>query len=481
MTKTQISNVIGALVAPEAILTALVIGALMAPIAHAEAPALPKDMPAYAADKPLPVPEIAKQTLDNGLTVWVVPRDGVPRVDYVLAFKNAGLAADPADRPALASMVAAMLSEGTEKLDSKAIAETAQSYGGSLGAGAGNDGMTVYANATASNAEPMLQLLSQIVRAPTFPENEVALAKANALQSLKAAEAQPGFRAERAMLAAVYGDHPYSRTQPTEASINAVTREQLQQAYRERLRPDQALLVVTGRIDADDAFKMARAAFGDWKVEGEAAKAIAGTRPEAKASFVHLEREGSVQSTVRIGRPAIPATHADYIPLRLATTVLGGGFSSRLMQNLREDKGYTYGAGVGYRAQSAGGALIASADVRNEVTGKAIGEFFAEYKRIGEEPVSAAELDMNKRYVAGGYLISNQLQGAVAGTLANNWLVGLPPEFLGEFVPKIREVNAEQVQAIGSKYYDPKQQSIVVVGDKAVVEQLSEFGKFEDL
>lgn len=481
MTKTRIAQVIGALIAPESLLTALVIGALVAPVAYAEAPAMPKDMPAYGADKPLPVPEIARKTLDNGMTVWVVPREGVPRVDYVLAFKNAGLAVDPADRPALASMVAAMLSEGTEKLDSKAIAEAAQGYGGSVGAGAGTDGLTVYANATASNAEPMLQLLSQIVRTPTFPENEVALAKANALQGLKAAEAQPGFRAERAMLAAVYGDHPYSRTQPTEDSINAVTREQLQQAHKQRLRPDQALLVVTGRIDADSAFKLAQAAFGDWKVEGDALKSVAATRSEAEPSFVHLAREGSVQSSVRIGRPAIPATHADYIPLRLTSTLLGGGFSSRLMQNLREDKGYTYGAGVGYRAQVAGGALVASADVRNEVTGKAIGEFFAEYKRIGAEPVGAAELDMNKRYVAGGYLISNQLQGAVAGTLANNWLVGLPPEFLGEFVPKIREVDAKAVQEVGRKYFDPKQQSIVVVGDKAVVEQLKEFGEFEDL
>ena len=148
------------------------------------------------------------------------------------------------------------------------------------------------------------------------------------------------------------------------------------------------------------------------------------------------------------------------------------------MQNLREDKGYTYGAGLGYRAQIAGGALIASADVRNEVTGAALGEFFAEYKRIGAEAVSAAELDMNKRYIAGGYLISNQLQGAVAGTLASNWLIGLAPEFLGEFVPKVRAVDAAQVQAIGKKYFAPEQQSIVVVGDNAVMEQLKAYGEF---
>ncbi len=454
---------------------ALVISATLAASVHAEI-ALPKDLPAYAADKPLPVPEISKQTLDNGLTVWVVPREGVPRVDYVLSFKDAGLAADDAAMPGFASTLASMLSEGTKKRDSKDIAETAQGYGGSVGAYASNDGLTLVANAVASQAEPMMDLLSEIARSPSFPENEIVLTKANALQGLKAAEAQPGFRAERAILSAVYGEHPYARTQATEAGINAVTQEKLKAAYATRLRPDKALLVISGRIDKDNAFKLAKAALGDWTVDGDALAQTTPPSGKMKPTFVHLDRDGSVQSSVRIGRPAVSATNPDYIALRLTSTILGGGFSSRLMQNLREDKGYTYGAGVGYRAQSQGGALIASADVRNEVTGAALGEFFAEYKRIGSEAVSDDEMQMNKRYVAGGYLISNQLQGAVASTLANNWLVGLPPEFLGEFVPKVREVDAKQVQAMGRKYYDPKAQSIVVVGDQAVVEQLKDYG-----
>ena len=460
-------------------LIALLIGALLSPVAQANT-ALPKDLPPYGADKPLPVPEISQTTLDNGLSVWVVPREGIPRVDFVLSFKGAGLAADEASMPGFASTLASMLNEGTEKRSSREIAETAQSYGGSVGAYASNDGLTVAANALASQAEPMLALLAEVARTPSFPENEVTLAKANALQGLKAAEAQPGFRAERAISAAVYGDHPYARTQPTEASIEAITREQLQAAHAQRLRPDQALLVITGRIDAETALKYATEAFGDWKVEGKAAAAIPMARTQAKPSFVHLDRSGSVQSSVRIGSPSIPASHPDYVPLRLTSTILGGGFSSRLMQNLREDKGYTYGAGVGYRAGLSGGGMIASADVRNEVTGAAIGEFLREYQRIGNEAVSAEELQMNQRYVAGGYLISNQLQASVASTLASNWLVGLPPEFLGEYVPKIRAVDAKQVQAMGKKYFDPKAQSIIVVGDKSVVAELKEFGKFEE-
>lgn len=458
-------------------LIALLVSAALCPAAFAAA-SLPAELPAFAPDKPLPVPEVQRHTLDNGLQVWVVPRDGVPRVDYVLAFRNAGLAADAADTPAFASMLAGLMTEGTSERDSRQIAEAAQGMGGGIGAYASNDGFVVNANALPSKAADMAALLAEVTRAPSFPDKEIELAKANALQGLKAAEAQPGFRAERAMLAALYGDHPYSRTQATEAGIAAVDRERLVAEHARRLRPDNALLVIAGRIDQAEAMALAERHFGDWQAEGEAPSATPAARTGAQPTRVLLNREGSVQSTVRIGRPAVRATHPDQIPLQLASTVLGGSFSSRLMQNLREEKGYTYGARLGQRSQAAGGALVSSADVRNEVTGAAVGEFFAEFNRLASEPVPAQELDMNKRYVAGSYLISNQLQRSVAGTLASNWLVGLPPDYLGEFVPRIREVTAEQVQAMGRKYFQPAQQSIVVVGDKAVLDQLGQFGEF---
>ena len=450
-----------------------------AAVAGPNAP-LPKELPAYAPDRPLPVADIAQKTLANGLTVWVVPRDGLPRVDYVLAVRDAGYSADAADAPGFASMLAGLLSEGTARRDSKTIAETAQGFGGSVGAGAGNDGITVFGNALVSNAAGMLGLLAEIARQPAFPEGEVKLAQANALQGLKASEAQPGFKAERALAQAIYGDHPYARTQPTEAAINAVTPQQLREAHARRFRPERALLVITGRVSPAEGFKLAEQAFGDWRATGAAPPAPPKATGAAATSRVLVQRPGSVQSAVRLGRPAIPATGEDYIPLQLANTVLGGGFSSRLMQNLRENKGYTYGARSGVGALAHGGRISASADVRNEVTGAALKEFFAEYARMGSEPVPAQELEDTKRYVAGGYLISNQQQAAVAATLASNWLVGLPPEFLGEYVPRIRAVDAAQVQAMGRKYFDPKAQSVVIVGDdKAIAGQLKAYGEFE--
>lgn len=441
---------------------------------------LPPELPPYGADKPLPVADIASKTLANGLTVWVVPRDGMPRVDYVLAISGAGHAADAADAPGFAALLAGMLSEGTAERDSRAIAEAAQGFGGSVGASASGDGVVVSGNALVSHAPGMLELLADIARSASFPDNEVALAKANALQALKAAEAQPGFKANRALLAATYGDHPYARVQPTEAAIEAVTPAMLRTEHARRFRPDRALLVVTGRMDAETGFKLAQAALGDWKAVGDGVAQAPAARSEAPPSHVLIQRDGSVQSSLRLGRPAIPATHPDYVPMQLAGTVLGGGFSSRVMQNLREDKGYTYGASAGLVALRNGGRVQGGADVRNEVTGAALKEFFHEFERLGSEPVPAQELEDTKRYVAGGYLISNQLQAAVAGTLANYWLVGLPPEFLGEYVPKIRAVDAAQVQAMAKKYYAPKDQSIIVVGDaKAVQEQLAPYGEFQ--
>jgi zinc protease len=441
---------------------------------------LPKELPPFAPDRPLPVPKIEKKTLANGLEVWVVPRDGLPRVDAVLAVRGAGLAADAADASGFAGLLAGLLSEGTTKRSSREIAETAQGLGGSVGAGASADGISVYGNALASRAPQMLDLLAEIARMPSFPENEVRLAQANAAQGLKAQEAQPGFKAERALSQAIYGDHPYARTSLSEGGIAALTPATLKAAHAARFRPDRALLVVAGRITPVEAFRAVEAAFGDWKASG-AAPADATPAPRStKPSYVLIDRPGSVQSAIRLGRPAVPATDADYIPLQLAGTVLGGSFSSRLMQNLREDKGYTYGARGGLNALRAGGRVTASADVRNEVTGAAIKEFVGEFTRMGSEPVPAQELEDTKRYVAGGYLINNQMQGAVAGTLASNWLAGLPAEFLGQYVPKIRAVDAARVQAMGRKYFDPKAMSIVVVGDpKAVAEQLKTYGTFE--
>jgi zinc protease len=459
---------------------ALTICLMFAPAAHAAADTKAANtLPPYGKDKTIPAPQIAKKVLANGLEVWVVPRKGLPRVDYVLAVRGAGLAADDKQHPGFAKMLAGLLNEGTALRDSRAIAEMAQSLGGSVGASPGNDGITVFANAVASNAGPMMDLLAEVARQPSFPSKEVQLAKANALQALKVAETTPRFRAERAIGKAIYGDHPYGQTEPTVDAINGTTEEFLRAEHARRFRPERSLLVVTGRITQADAIKFAQAAFGDWKVEGAPVAEAAPAPAMAKPVRVLLQRNGSVQSTLRIGSAGIAASAADYVPLRLASTIIGGGFSSRINTNLREEKGYTYGASAGARSFRSGGGIVGAADVRNEVTGASLTEYFNEYRKIGSELVPDDEMRMNKRYVAGTYLVTNQLQRSVAATLANNWLIGLPSEFLGQFVPAIQKVSPEQVREMGKKYFAPEKQAIVVVGDNAAVSgQLKGFGEF---
>jgi zinc protease len=462
------------------LMLALAVSTLFAPaVFAADAPASASAVPPYGKDRPIPAPKIVKKTLANGMTIWVVPRKGLPRVDMVLAIRGAGYAADDKQHPGFANMLAGLFNEGTAKRDSRAIAEAAQGMGGAVAAAAGNDGITVQASALTPNEQSMMQLLAEVARTPSFPANEVALAKANALESLKASETQPGYRAERALSKAVYGDHPYGATMPTADAITSVTEAYLKAEHAKRIRPDRALLVITGRVSEADAIKMATAAFGDWKADGAALPDTPGASINAKPVRIVLPRAGSVQSTVRLGSPAIASTGADLVPLRLASTIIGGGFSSRLNTSLREEKGYTYGASAGGRTYRTGGAIIGGADVRNEVTGAAIKEFFNEYRRLGTDLVPDAEMSMNKRYVAGGYLLSNQMQKAVAATLASNWLVGLPPEFLGQFVPMIQKVTPEQVREMGKKYFVPENQSVIVVGDPAAITpQLKDVGEF---
>ncbi len=436
-------------------------------------------LPPFGRDKPLPAPQVVRTTLPNGLQIWVLPRQGLPRVDYVLAVLGAGSAADAADSPGQAAMLAGLLNEGTAQRDARAVAEAAQGLGGAVGADATHDGMLVSASALASQAEPMMKLLAEVARQPAFAEGEVRLAKDNALQALKVAQSQPSFRADGALARVIYGSHPYGNTQPSEAAINATTAAALRAEHARRFRPDRALLVIAGRVSVAQAQTWARDAFGGWQAQGQPLPQTPAPAAAATPQRLLLHRPGSTQSTLRLGRPGAPASSADNVALRLTSTVLGSGFTSRINYKLREEKGYTYGATAGARSFRLGGGIVGGASVRNEVTGAALQEYIAEYRRIGQELVPAQELADGKRYLAGSTVLGTQQQGALATTLARNWLVGLPPGYLGEFVPRLQKVSAEQVREMAKKYFAPQTQSIVVVGDKAAVaEQLKPFGEF---
>jgi predicted Zn-dependent peptidase len=460
---------------------ALLAAGLLAPAAFAaEPPPLPAGFPAFGADRPLPVPAIAKSTLPNGLTVWLVKRPGFPKVSAVLAVRG-GTAADPAGMEGVSNLLASTLKEGTAKKSSRQIAEELQAIGGDLGVSAGADAVTLRASALATGTGRLLDLLAGVALAPAFPAGEVALAKENAIQELEAAESTPDYLAGKAFAKAVYGAHPYHVVSATRETIGKTTPELLRKEYARRFRPDQALLVLSGDLDEAATKAAVAKAFGAWRAAGDPLPPTPPAPPARPREILLADRPGSVQSTIIAGRPGPAVADPDWYDALVANTIYSDAFGSRLVRNIREEKGYTYSPSGDFITRRAGSVLQVQADVRNEVTAATLLEVFYELDRMAATKPTPDELAGAKRYQGGLYLLRNQLQGAVAGTLARNWVNGLPPEALGEFVPKVNAVTAEAVQAAGRRHFLSSTQTVVVVGDaKGVRPQLELFGAVKE-
>lgn len=461
------------------ILTLTFAFALSACASTASKPTVSADMPPFGVDKPPPVPQIVQRTLANGLNVWIVPRDGLPRVDAVFVLR--GFAVNDAQAPGRSQLLANLLAEGTKTRSSRQIAEEFQAIGGHVQAFADAETLTLNAQSLASQSSKLIELLADVTRNADFPEKEVALAKTNALQDLAATEASPAYVAGRAYDRALFGTHPYALVYPTATSIKAATRQSLKAAYAGALRPDRALLVVAGRITADAGFDLAQKFFGDWKVSAPASASDALPPPSPQGvKRLLVNRPGSVQSNIRVGRLAVSATDADRIPLALADRILGGYFGSRITQNIRENKGYSYTPGGYVAFLRSGGGIVSYAEVRNEVTGPALGEIFKEMDGMTQAAVGDEELRRAKRFNAGVYLFRAQQQSVVAQILAGRWALGLPADDFVTFVPRSDAVTAAQVQDISKKYFSRGDQTVVIVGDAAAIApQLTSYGEFE--
>jgi len=437
---------------------------------------LPKELPPYGQDKPLPVPSVVSVAMGNGLTVWIVPRPGFPKVTAVLAVRG-GTAADPQNLAGTADVLADVVKEGTALRTSKQIAEGLQAVGGEISASATDDAVFVTVDALAGGSAKILEILADVARNAAFPEDEVELAKANTLQGLLARESTPEFAVDRAFGAAVFGSHPYRTVAPTKEAVEALTPQVLKDEYKRRFRPDRALLVVVGDVDAARTETAIKELFGGWKGQGEAAPTTPPVPPGGQHQLLVVDRPGAVQSEIRVGRTALKATDPEYFPELVANTIFGGAFSSRLVDNIREDKGYTYSPGSRLMAYEEGGMLRIRAAVRNEVTAAALLEIFYELDRMGATLPTDDEMARAKRYQSGIFLLRNASQGALAGTLATNWVNGLPPAALSEFVPKVNAVTPEQVREVSRKLFTSRSQTVVIGGDaKKVTPEVAQFG-----
>jgi len=445
-------------------------------LAQKEVP-LPKDLPAYGAEKPLQTPAVKSATLDNGLTVWLVSKPGLPKVAVSIAVRG-GFAADPADRPGISELLAKTIDQGTRTRTAKQIAQDLQAAGGDLSASPNKDSMEISTSILSPKADTALGVLADIVQNASFPESEVSLAKTNLADSLEQREAEPQFLASRARDKILFKDHPYHVTAPTKESVAAATPADLRDIFTQRFRPDQAVLVAVGDFENEKMMDAVKKAFGSWKAPS---KPALGPTPNPPAGVEHavyiVPRPGSVQTTIELAAFGPKRGDPDFESAEVANAVCGGTFSSRLVSNIREDKGYTYSPYAFIRSLRVTGVLVTHADVRNEVTGASFNEMQYELNRLTTTSPTDEELLKAQRYLVGSEAVRLQDRASLAGLLTTLWVSGLQPEEIGRHGQKITSTTIADVNAAARKYFPAHQAAIIAVGeDKVVREEFAPFG-----
>ena len=426
--------------------------------------------PRLGPAKALSLPPVVTRTLPNGLRILVVEHHELPIADLIL-ITGTGVEADPAARAGLATLLADLLDEGTTSRNALQIADQQAFLGISLSTSSGWDASRVNLHTPTAQLDSALALMADVALHPAFPAAELDRLRAERLTELvQLRDRGPGI-ADLAYPAIIYGtEHAYGRpTLGTETSVRAITRADIEQFYRTYFRPNNSTLIVVGDVTVDDVVRRVTAAFGTWE-RAEVPKTTVGNAPPAGQTAVYLiDKPGAAQSSVRIGAVGVPRSTKDYFGLLLANTILGGSFTSRLMQNLREAKGYTYGARSRFDMRRSAGPFTASAEIVGEKTDSALIEFMKELRAI-RDTVPAVELAKAKTYLQLQMPGSFETTGQIAGQLVPIVLYDLPLDYYNGYAQQIERLTQADVQRVAREYIDPSRLAIVIVGDRASIE-----------
>lgn len=426
-----------------------------------------KTLPDLVPDAALNLPRERERTLPNGLTVIAIKRSAVPLVEVRLRipFGRAPLAP--------ATLLSQALFTGTSGMNSIDIAAQLQAVGGSLAAGLDPDRLLISGNALADGLDRTLELLASVLTDATYPVEEVSTERDRLSDHIQVALSQPAHLARVALLKRMYGSHPYAVQTPEPDEIRALSSEPLRELHAARVRPDGAVLVLVGDIDPDQAIDTAEKVLGGWS--GSAPDGSLPPTPALETGpLLLVDRPGSVQSSLRMALPALTRTDPDYAALNLANLVFGGYFSSRWTENIREDKGYTYGSYSSIDHYVAGSALVAAAEVATEVTGPSLLETVYELGRIASLPPGEEELEQARRYALGTLRLGMSTQAGLAALASMYAGFGLRLDHLREHSAALSAVTREEVAAAASKYLAPSRAVTVILGDAERIEsQLS--------
>lgn len=421
-------------------------------------------------------PDYVTKELPNGLKVFVIKDDRKPSVTFRLLIK-AGAAQD-GDKPGLSGFVGSLLNRGTKTRDAMKFAIESDSIGAHVEASTGADAISLTAAALTKYTDRILDLLVDAALNPVFPAEQFAKEQRKALSGLAAEKQQPEQLGGKLASRVVYGtEHPYGKYRTVE-SVSAITRDDLVKFHDTWFAPNNATLAVVGDVQPDAVLALVEKAFAGWQKKDVPQPATPEV-PAMKGLTIHLvDRPGSVQSNIIITNPGPKRNASDLPEVNVTNATLGGGFSGRLFQNLREQHGWTYGAYSVFDMQKIGGDFSATAETRNEVTAPAVEETLKEIKRLQSEPVPGPELELQREYNVGNYLLSLESAGRTAQRVQDIDLYGLDPDFYKVYAKRMASTTAEQVQAVAQKYLSTENVAIVVVGEaKQIQPELEKIGK----
>lgn len=432
----------------------------LAPEAERAAPPAPG--PALVSQ----VPEPVTQRLANRLTIVTVPRRDLPLVSASLVVSR-GSASDPAGRAGRAGLTSAVMTEGTATRTAAEIDRAAEALGSSLGAGADWDGAAIGLTVRSANVESALALVADVARNPAFAEEELDRQRAQAIDAFTVTLSDPGALSRLAAARALFREGSYGHPPGgTATSLRAIAREDLLAAHREAWRPENATLILAGDIDAAAARALAERYFGSWRspdVRIDALEPIR-ARPQANEVIV-IDMPQAGQAAVAVARGLVPRADPAYYRTLVANAVLGGGYSSRLNQEIRIRRGLAYGAGSQASARRRGGAFVATTQTRNETAPQVLGLILAEMRRLGAEPVPPAELEVRRAVILGRYGRTAETNDGLADLIGSYVMAGIGPEEIGRFERAVLGVGGADVQAAAAQLLAPEGSVMVIVGD----------------
>jgi len=432
--------------------------------------------PALAPERPVAWPTRTIRTLPNGLQVVLVESRTFPKISANLYFRG-GNAVVAHTAPGLAEMTATVVRSGTSSRSSRQIEEDLRRMGASLGTSSGADSSAIAASGLAEFSSGILELIADLARNASFPADEFERERRQRLEELKVERTSPGFLANERLRHVLFGEHPYAIIAPTEEQVAAFQREQLVEFYREHYVPADSLLVVVGDFSADAMLDQIEGVFGSWQApRPESPKPPAPPHYSGRRVYL-VDRPGTVQTQVLLGNLAITRRDPDWYRLILANSIFGGAFHSRLVINIREQKGYTYSPGSGVSALWQQGFFSVRAAVRNDVVAATLTEIFYEMDRMRALPVTAEELDSARNYLTGVFSLGVATQDGLLAQLSTVYLDELPEGYLETYREKIHALTAEDVTAAARRHFDSANAQIVVVGDRAQIgDQAALFG-----